>query len=152
MTRRDMKFVSRCLIISLIALVMSIGVRVVLESGELEKLIPRSPLRDFLLFFGPLVSLMAFHYMLAVKSFGFRTLVAEGLAYSVAMFLFLAVTLSYYFGHIVRVEAVCPAWKIWGCHPAEARSPNIALAAALILAAVAAAVTLLRRESPRNAP
>jgi hypothetical protein len=58
MKRRDATLISRIFILSMVALALSIGATIVLESEELTKIVPRTKLREFLIFFAPLVSIM----------------------------------------------------------------------------------------------
>lgn len=116
MNKRDAKFVSRIILLSMTALAFSVGARIILENEQLTKAIPRTNAREFMLVFGPLVSLMGIHYTLAVKSFGIRSLKTEAMVYVFCASIFLAVTLAYFFGQSVEVALEdCPWWRFRSC-------------------------------------
>ncbi len=156
MNKRDTKFVARIIVLATTSLALSIGARIVLQSDELTKLVPRTPLREFMILFAPLVSLMALHYTLAVKSFGMRSLKTEGMVYAFCASLFLAITLAYFFGKSVEVHLNdCPWWKLRGCNGSMMHKDNYFWSAVITLAGFGALFLALTREKilePRSWP
>lgn len=147
MNKRDTKFISRIIVLSMTALVLSVGVRVVLENDQLTKVLPRTSSREFLLVFAPLVSLMAIHYTLAVKSFGMRSLKTEGMVYVFCASIFLAVTLAYFFGQSVEVPAEnCPWWRLGGCEGTIEHQSNYFWSSLIAVGGFVALLLALRRE------
>ena len=147
MNKRDTKFVSRIIVLSMIALVLSVGVRVALENDQITKVVPRTGAREFLLVFGPLVALMVTHYTLAVKSFGMRSLKTEGMVYFFCASIFLAITLAYFFGHSVEVPPEdCPGWRLRGCEGTIQRQANYIWSPVIVFSGFGALFLALRRE------
>ena len=148
MNKRDTKFVSRIIVLSMTALVLSVGVRVALENDQLTKVLPRTSAREFLLVFAPLVSLMAIQYTFAVKSFGMRSLKTESMIYAFCASVFLAVTLAYFFGQSVEVPAeYCPRWRLLGCEGTLQHRANYIRSAPIAFGGFVALFFALRRES-----
>lgn len=148
MTKRDVKFIMRIVIMVMMALVAGLGVRVVLESVELLKIAPRTPLRDMLIFVSPIASLAILHYTLALRSFGIRSLQTEGLTFIAVVCVFLAITLPYYFG---SPASKCAFWKILGCNDRVAKL-NYWLLSVIGLVGLVALFLTLRREKARDNP
>lgn len=147
MNKRDTKFVSRIILLFMTALALSISVRVALESNQLTEVIPRTIMREFLLVFAPLVSLMAIQYTFAVKSFGMRSLETEGMIYIFCASIFLAVTLAYFFGESVDVPAKdCPSWKLLGCKGAKQHQSDYIWSPLIALGGFGALFLALKRE------
>lgn len=147
MNKRDTKFVSRIIVLSMTALAFSIGARVILENDQLTKAIPRTDAREFMIVFAPLVSLMALHYTLAIKSFGMRSLKTEGMVFVFCASIFLAVTLAYFFGESAEIPlGNCPWWKLGGCEGIVTHKANYLWSPVIVLAGVGALFTALKRE------
>jgi len=147
MKRRDATFISRIFILSMVALAFSIGATIVLESEELTKVVPRTKFREFLMFFAPLVSIMLVQYTYAIKSFGMRSLLTEGLVFAFAASFFLAVTSIYFFADVVVLQAYdCPWWKVRGCPETIIREPNYLLGGVTFAVGIAALLVALWRE------
>ena len=147
MNKRDTKFVSRIIVLSMTALAFSIGARIILENDELTKAIPRTYAREFMIVFAPLVSLMALHYTLAIKSFGMRSLKTEGMVFVFCASIFLAVTLAYFLGQDVEMPAAdCPRWKLLGCEGTIQRQANYVWSLVVALGGFGALILALWRE------
>jgi len=147
MKRRDATFISRIFILSMVALALSIGATIVLESEELTKIVPRTKLREFLIIFAPLVTIMLVQYTYAIKSFGMRSLLTEALVLVFAGSLFLAVTSIYFFADVVVLHASdCPWWKIGGCPDTTIREPNHLWGVGIFAVGIAALLMALWRE------
>lgn len=147
MNKRDTKFVSRILWLSMLALTLSIGARVVLESEELTKVVSRTALREFLIVFAPLAGLMGAHYYSAIKSFGIRSLQTEGLIFVFLASLYLAVVVLYFSGEIVVVPSdECEWWRLFGCSGDEVREENYLWSVVLALIGFGALFLVLKRE------
>lgn len=117
-SNHNIRFIFRVVTMMMLGLGLSLGVRVMLENSQLDLLLPRSDMRDLLLFVAPGVSLMLIQYTLAVKSFGVRSLLIEFLAFLGAYCIFLSLTFSYYFGIDVQVSSrECFLW-IFSCSDA----------------------------------
>lgn len=146
MTSRDVKFVSRLIVMVMAALVAALGVRVTLESKELTKVFEQTPLRDLLVLTAPLVPLAFAHYMLALRSHGIRSLATEGLVFLTVVCVFLSITLPYYFGYQTDVPVLdCSWWKLWGCSARE-QHLNPWLLAITVIVGVAALICVQKRE------
>lgn len=147
MNKRDTKFVSRIIVLSMTALAFSIAARIALESDELTKLFPRNAAREFMILFAPLVSLMALHYTLAVKSFGMRSLKTEGMIFVFCASIFLAVTLAYFLGVKVEIPPEgCPWWRLRGCEGRWVHRDNYLWSALIALVGLGALLFTLKRE------
>ena len=147
MNKRDTKFISRIIVLSMASLALSIGARLVLENDELTKLSPRSAARDFMIVFAPLVSLMALHYTFAVKSFGMRSLETEGLVFAFCASIFLAVSLAYFFRQTVEIPLDdCPWWKVRGCEGNVMHKENYLWSSVVAFAGFGALILALKRE------
>lgn len=129
------------------ALVFSIGARVALENDQLTNMVPRTGARELLLILGPLASLMAIHYTLAVKSFGMRSLKTEGAIFLFCAGIFLAITLAYFLGQDVEMPAAdCPRWKLLGCEGTIHRQANYVWSVVVALGGFGALILALWRE------
>ena len=146
MNKRDTKFVARIIVLSMSALALGLGARIVLESDELTRLLPRSAAREAMILFAPLVSLMALHYTLAIKSFGIRALLTEALVFAFCASLFLFVTLSYLLGGKVEVPVEeCSRW-IRSCRDALVHRDNYFWSSVIVLGGLIALFVALNRE------
>ena len=111
--RREERFVHRILVLSMFAIVMGIGVVVVKESSEMQKLLEQSTSRDLLLFFAPLAGLAMTGYTLAGKTFSSGGLLGELIGLIGAYFLFLSVSLPSFFKRELSSEEACRFWQIF---------------------------------------
>lgn len=146
MTSRDVKFVTRVIVMTMVALAAALGVRVVMESAELAKVVKPTPLRDMLSFVAPVASLAIIHYTLALRAYGIRSLQTEGITFLSVVCVFLAITLPYYFGPQVPVfVSECAWWKAWGCRAVEVQL-NYWLLATIVVVGFVALVSALKRE------
>ncbi len=148
MNKRDTKFISRIIVLTMTALVLGLGARVVLENAELTKILPRSGLRDLLLVIAPLASLMAIQYTLAVKSFGMRSLYTEGMVFFFCASVFLAITLAHFFGQTVELPPEeCPWWRVLGCASTAQTQANYIWSPLIISCGFVALFLALQREN-----
>lgn len=141
--RREERFVHRVMVVAMIAIVMGIGVVVVKESREIQKLIEPSIARDLLLLLGPLAGLAMMGYTLAGKMFSSGGLLGEFIGLMGSYSLFLAVALPSFFKRELASEDVCKIWQIFCEETLSARDHRISLLFS-ILSAVLVTASLRR--------
>jgi hypothetical protein len=113
LSRANTKFLLRIIIVSSLSLTLAFGIRVVFQTDEIEKLIPRSAARDILLFAGPITSIAILHYTLAVKSFNIRSLGVEAAAILGNALLYASLVVPIIVGTYIEVPvANCPWYKV----------------------------------------
>lgn len=112
--RVDHKFVHRVGVLLILAIVMGIGVVVIKESGEVEKLIADTTPRDLLLLTAPLAGLAMTGYSLAGKVLSSGGLLSELFAVAGAYCAFLATALPSFFKQERATGADCWFWQ-WSC-------------------------------------
>lgn len=151
MTNRQVRFISRIIVVTIVAAVAGIAARIALESKELIKVTGEGGLRDLLIFASPISTFALLQYSLAIRSHGIRALSTEGLAFVPPLCIFLLVTLPFYFSSVrVEVMAECAFWKVFGCS-SEVNRPNVWIAIVLLFAAAMSIHALTRRERCRPA-
>jgi hypothetical protein len=111
MNRRNEKFVHRAIVLVAGGISMGIGVVVLKESGEIEKVIRHSGARDALLLMTPLTALLATGYGLVHKSFSSHGLLAELLSIAGAYSFFLSVALPSFLKRKVAIADDCWFWQ-----------------------------------------
>ena len=111
--RREERFVHRVIVLAMLSIVMGIGVVVVKESREMQKLLEPSTARDFLLLLAPIAALATTGYSLAGKMFSSGGLIGEFLGLFGSYFLFLAVALPTFLKRRVSSEEACRFWQIF---------------------------------------
>lgn len=67
MNKRDVKLLTRIVVLAITALVLGLGAAIVVSEGEIAKVLPQSSLRDILIFLAPIASLMTIHYRAPLK-------------------------------------------------------------------------------------
>jgi hypothetical protein len=125
--RRDERFVHRVVVLTMIAIVMGIGVVVVKESREMQKLIEPSTARDLLLLLTPFAGLAMTGYTLAGKTFSSGGLLGEFIGLTGSYCFFLAVALPEFFKRELASEEVCKIWQIFCEETHSARDNRITL-------------------------
>lgn len=113
MGRREERFVHRVGVLAMLAVVMGIGVVVVKESREIQKLIEPSNARDLLLLLAPFAALAMTGYTLAGKMFSSGGLIGEFFGLIGSYFLFLAVALPSFLKREVPSAEACNFWQIF---------------------------------------
>lgn len=150
--RREEKFVHRVVVLMTLAIAMGIGIVVVKESREIQKLLEPSFARDLLLLFGPLAGLAMTGYSLASRALSSAGLLGEFVSQLGAYALFLAVALPSFVKREVASPEVCKFWQMFCEETLSVRDQRITIlflivAAALILLSLfRAKVFLLGRE------
>lgn len=112
-SRREERFVHRVVVLAISAIVMGIGVVVVKESREMQKLIEPSTARDLLLLLAPFAALAMTGYTLAGKMFSNGGLIGEFIGLIGSYFLFLAVALPSFLKREVSSPEACSFWQIF---------------------------------------
>lgn len=142
--RREERFAHRVLVIATLALVIGIGVVVLKESNEIEKLIEPSIYRDILFLIGPFAALSMTGYSLASKTFSSGGLRSEFLALLGSYALFMAVALPSFKRREIDSHDDCRFWYFWGgCDELSVRDHRITLVF-LVLAAVLILMSFFR--------
>lgn len=151
MTNRQVRFISRIIVVTIVAAVAGIAARIALDSKELIKVTGEGGLRDLLIFASPISTLALMQYSLAIRSHGIRALSTEGLAFVPPLCIFLLVTLPSYLSSVsVEVMEECAWWKVIGCST-EVSRPNYWIVIILLFAAAMSIRALVRREGRRSA-
>lgn len=146
MSSRQNYFVNRIVVLVIIAAVLGIGARVLLESQEIRKVTGTGRLKDLLLLISPVASLALVQYSLATRSHGIRDLITEGLAFALPVCFYLLITLPFYFGSVnIESSLDCAWWKVLGCKT-ETSSPNYLIGIVILLAAGTSIRALINRE------
>lgn len=143
MGRREERFVHRVVVLAMVALVMGIGVVVVKESRELQKLVEPSTARNLLLLSAPLAGLAMTGYTLAGRTFSSGGLLGEIIGLIGSYFLFLAVALPSFSKREVTSVEVCNFWQVFCEETLSVRDHRIALLF-IVLSAVFTSVSLWR--------
>ena len=125
--RREERFVHRVVVLTMVATVMGIGVVVVKESREMQKLIEPSTARDLLLLFAPLAGLAMTGYSLTGKTFSSGGLLGEFIALIGAYSLFLAVALPSFFRRELASAEGCKFWQVFCEETLSVRDHRITL-------------------------
>lgn len=143
MGRREERFEHRCVVLAMLAVVMGIGVVVVKESREMQKLIEESTARDLLLLFAPFAALAMTGYTLAGKMFSSGGLLGELIGLIGSYFLFLAVALPSFLKREVASVEACSFWQIFCEETLSVRDYRISLLF-IILSSLLVSVSLWR--------
>ena len=113
LSRPNERFVYRVMVLAALAVVMGIGVVVVKESREMQKLIEPSFARDLLLLMAPLAGLAMIGYSLTSKMFSSGGLLGEFIALLGSYSLFLAVALPSFFKRELKPDEACEFWQFF---------------------------------------
>ena len=141
--RQEERFVHRIIVLATIAVAAGIGVVVIKESREMQKIIEPSFARDLLLLMAPLAGLAMMGYSLASKTFSSGGLPSEIVALLGSYSLFLAVALPTFFKRELVPDEACRFWQLFCDDRFLARDNRITFML-LGLAAVFFAVSLIR--------
>lgn len=149
MTNRQVRFISRIIVVTIVAAVAGLAARIAFKSTELVKVIGEGGLRDLLILASPVSTLVLLQYSLAIRSHGIRDLSTEGLAFVPPLCIFLLITLPFYFSAVsVETMTECAWWKVFGCR-SEVSRPNYWIGIAVLLAAILSIRELVHREKSR---
>ncbi|MFC3613921.1 hypothetical protein ACFORG_09150 [Lutimaribacter marinistellae] len=145
LSRREELFAHRIFVLAIVAAVMGIGVVVVKESREIQKLIEPSIARDLLLLCAPLAGLAMTGYSLAGRAFASGGLKAEILGLSGAFSIFLAVALPSFLKRQLASSETCRVWQIFCKETLSVRDHRLTL----LFGAVAVVLIILSLRQAR---
>lgn len=143
MRKRDVQLVMRMLALLLVAVVAALGVLIVLQNSELDKLVGASRLRTALVVLAPVASIALINYSMVAKSIVRESLLTEVYILAGTTLAYLAVVLSVLFGTAVEVET-CPFYKPF-CQDEIGIRTNWHLGVLFSVASLTVLVAALRR-------
>lgn len=88
----------------ILAIISGVAVLALLNNSELEKMAPRSIVRDLAVILGPAAMLTLTNYQMGARSFGRRDLFLDLLVIATSYAWFLTIVLPFYFGLKVTLQ------------------------------------------------
>lgn len=149
---RDGRFIYRSVTLLVLAGILALGILVALGNRELDKLLPPSTLRTYLMVVGPLLPLAITNYTMARGASAYRGLAMELAVVVAAYAAFLALVLPTAFP-VQPVSGCIPT--VWRSCPEIPPDPNtdLAFAAGAVCAAALAFLSWrIVRGAPRGRP
>ncbi|MCV2873300.1 hypothetical protein OEZ71_13455 [Defluviimonas sp. WL0050] len=141
--RREERLVHRTFVLIVVAAVMGIGVVVIKENTEIQKLIEPSIARDLLLLIAPLAGLAMTGYSLASKTLSSGGFLSEFFALVGSYSIFIAVALPSFTKRELASGEVCSFWQLFCKETLLVRDHRITLVFSVV-AVVLVAVSLLK--------